>query len=827
MSTYKRDRIYVLGEEEFGLFSHQYFLRGSAGREFLEKSKHFSRPTIDPLTLLEYGILKSFHSFEGEVPNDLPRFVGVLIVEFSAGGAVNFVLKMKGNMIIKNLDLDPTIDAMDIVAKFCGPSRWKELRKESDSKILPCGDGSCWKTLKLIASLIAKGKLKYTQACSLPIFTIKVKRQCKKHDVQLSLDFYKKFYNSLGRAPNRCSSSIGKTLRVVIVYSRIRLGRLDQEIVTLSPATEKIILRNVGVVPGLNDPEKVYKMTPHQKSVPAKEDVSSKKPSRKKSASVFVRDTPGMSVSKKKALAKVDRGKGMDLLSNVALLEAAQLKKVLKKSNKDTHMLHASGLEDGVRSQPKVLDELQDKTTGINEGTGTIPRVPDKKALAKVDRGKGMDLLSNVALLEAAQLKKVLKRSNKDTHMLHASGLEDGVRSPPKGESGDDDDSNDNDNNDDNDDDNNVENEFVHTPGYYVPTEDETNNESNYVTKEEYERINKVLYGDVNVSLKDVELADKEKGDVEMTVAGQVNVNQEGEALLSTIVKEYLGISLDDALYKVLMKHDADIIKEHYVLAEIVERFRRQYVLEKSTKDFRKIKIEHARKQQEPKETITSSDTFVLEEFDQKTTLFETMTKSKSFNKIPKQRALYHALIESILKDEDAMDEGVTDKLKKEIDVRKEDRQLYRFKEGDFPRLHLHDIEDMLLLLVQKKFSNLERDVIFDLGVALQMFTRRSVILKRVEDLQLGVESYQKKLNITKPQTFKSDISSRTSYTAYNNPQGIIYVDKYNKNMLMRSDQLYKFSDKTLTSIRTILHDIDSNLRMDYLPKKRWSNLDR
>nr|GEY25151.1 hypothetical protein [Tanacetum cinerariifolium] len=36
----------------------------------------------------------------------------------------------------------------------------KELSKETSSKILPCGDGSCWKTFKLIASLIKKGKLK-------------------------------------------------------------------------------------------------------------------------------------------------------------------------------------------------------------------------------------------------------------------------------------------------------------------------------------------------------------------------------------------------------------------------------------------------------------------------------------------------------------------------------------------------------------------------------------------------------------------------------------------------------------------------------------------
>ncbi|GJS71994.1 hypothetical protein Tco_0704835 [Tanacetum coccineum] len=36
------------------------------------------------------------------------------------------------------------------------PSQWKELSKETSSKILPCGDRSCWKTFKLIASLIVK-----------------------------------------------------------------------------------------------------------------------------------------------------------------------------------------------------------------------------------------------------------------------------------------------------------------------------------------------------------------------------------------------------------------------------------------------------------------------------------------------------------------------------------------------------------------------------------------------------------------------------------------------------------------------------------------------
>ncbi|GKF40840.1 hypothetical protein Tco_0124182, partial [Tanacetum coccineum] len=89
------------------------------------------------------------------------------------------------------------------------------------------------------------------------------------------------------------------------------------------------------------------------------------------------KDTPSESVPKKKTPAKVNRGKGIDLLSNVALLEASQLKKTLKKSKLETHKLHASGSGDGVGSQPKVPGEQEDKTTGTDEGTGTKLGVPD------------------------------------------------------------------------------------------------------------------------------------------------------------------------------------------------------------------------------------------------------------------------------------------------------------------------------------------------------------------------------------------------------------------------------------------------------------------
>ncbi|GJZ36084.1 retrovirus-related pol polyprotein from transposon TNT 1-94 [Tanacetum coccineum] len=130
-----------------------------------------------------------------------------------------------------------------------------------------------------------------------------------------------------------------------------------------------------------------------------------------------------------------------------------------------------------------------------------------------------------------------------------------------------------------------------------------------------------------------------------------------------------------------------------------------------------------------------------------------------------------------------------------EIKVRKEDQQLYKVKEGDFPRLLLQDIEDMLLLLIQQKLTNLTIDE--------------------------RVKSYQKKLNLSKPDTFRPDLRKRTAYTTYSDPQGVIYVDKNNINRLMRTEELHKFSDGTLNSVRTALHDIASGIMMEYLPKRK------
>nr|GFB72123.1 hypothetical protein [Tanacetum cinerariifolium] len=107
------------------------------------------------------------------------------------------------------------------------------------------------------------------------------------------------------------------------------------------------------------------------------------------------------------------------------------------------------------------------------------------------------------------------------------------------------------------------------------------------------------------------------------------------------------------------------------------------------------------------------------------------------------------------------------------------------------------------------------------------MFTRSIVIQRRVEDLQLAVESYQKRLNLTKPNTYRPDLKRREAYTAYSNLRGFIYQNKDKKNILMRIDKLHKFSDRTLNDVRNALDDRLKGIHMQYLSGTMWRRGDK
>nr|GEV97243.1 ribonuclease H-like domain-containing protein [Tanacetum cinerariifolium] len=73
--------------------------------------------------------------------------------------------------------------------------------------------------------------------------------------------------------------------------------------------------------------------------------------------------------------------------------------------------------------------------------------------------------------------------------------------------------------------------------------------------------------------------------------------------------------------------------------------------------------------------------------------------------------------------------------------------------------------------------------------------------LKRVEDFQLGIESYQTQVNLTKPQWTAMGFEYKHDYTVIESSRAVIFQDKYGVQMMMRFNEIHKFSDGTLLQI--------------------------
>ncbi|GJV04477.1 retrovirus-related pol polyprotein from transposon TNT 1-94 [Tanacetum coccineum] len=222
---------------------------------------------------------------------------------------------------------------------------------------------------------------------------------------------------------------------------------------------------------------------------------------------------------------------------------------------------HAYFTYDSGAKEPMKARKFKKPTYPKQKTVPVSPKEPTKKpAKAKKDRGKGLNVLSKVALSKVAQLKEATKQNL-------GTDTKPGVPDVPKYDSesekeswGDSDKENDKDDDDDNDDNDDTtddgdsdaddnertdsdsdkeenpnlnlkddeeeetqNDEYVHTPDYYVPTDEEIRDENREFDEEEYDE----LYRDMNITSKDAELENEGKGDAEMTDAGREDVSQE------------------------------------------------------------------------------------------------------------------------------------------------------------------------------------------------------------------------------------------------------------------------------------------------------------
>nr|GEV58336.1 hypothetical protein [Tanacetum cinerariifolium] len=109
--------------------------------------------------------------------------------------------------------------------------------------------------------------------------------------------------------------------------------------------------------------------------------------------------------------------------------------------------------------------------------------------------------------------------------------------------------------------------------------------------------------------------------------------------------------------------------------------------------------------------------------------------------------------------------------------------------------------QDLYLFHLQGQLNNLSRDDRVHLFNAVNLWIRNTVIRKRIEDLQLRVESYQTKLNLTQLDWDASDFLFKEDYTIVSKPRAVIYKDRNNQKKMMRETEVHMFSDGTLQRI--------------------------
>ncbi|GKF42855.1 hypothetical protein Tco_0126197, partial [Tanacetum coccineum] len=150
----------------------------------------------------------------------------------------------------------------------------------------------------------------------------------------------------------------------------------------------------------------------------------------------------------------------------------------------------------------------------------------------------------------------------------------------------------------------------------------------------------------------------------------------------------------------------------------------------------------------------------------------------------------------------------------KEIVLQRADYNEYKILESDFKNLHPNEFEDMYLLHLQGKLNYMSGSNKVNLFNAVNLWIRNIVIEKRVEDLQLGIESYQTKLNLTEPSWDAADFLFKEDYTIVSKTRAVIYKDRNNQKKMMKETKVHKFSDGTLTRILEKLDHMVKDFRL-------------
>ncbi|GKB57956.1 hypothetical protein Tco_0914142 [Tanacetum coccineum] len=167
----------------------------------------------------------------------------------------------------------------------------------------------------------------------------------------------------------------------------------------------------------------------------------------------------------------------------------------------------------------------------------------------------------------------------------------------------------------------------------------------------------------------------------------------------------------------------------------------------------------------------------------------------------------------------------------KKFVLRRADYMEYKISEADFKNLHPNDFKDMYLLHLQGHLNHLSGAAKVHLFNAVNLWIRNIVIRKCVEDLQLRIESYQTKLNLTQPDWDASDFLFKEDYTIVSKLRAVIYKDRNDQKKMIQETEVHKFSDGTLNRILDKMDHMVKDFKLfKYNPgmtTRIWSEDDR
>nr|GEW19688.1 hypothetical protein [Tanacetum cinerariifolium] len=141
------------------------------------------------------------------------------------------------------------------------------------------------------------------------------------------------------------------------------------------------------------------------------------------------------------------------------------------------------------------------------------------------------------------------------------------------------------------------------------------------------------------------------------------------------------------------------------------------------------------------------------------------------------------------------------------------DYKEYKISKADF-KIYLNDFEDLYLLHLQGQLNHLSGDGKVHLFNTVNLWIRNIIIRLCVENLQLEIERYQTKLNLTQPDWDASDFLFKEDYTIVSKPRAVIYRDRNDQKKMTRETKVHKFSDGTLNRILEKLDHMVKDFRL-------------